>query len=93
MLSRLSLILAASLLVLALSKSKRQTAQEIADKLNKVLVAFSGNLEVRVKKNNELGMFAKKDIAREELMLRMEPRHILDSFKVYPRTYYFTELI
>ncbi len=93
MLSRLLLTLFATLVVLSLSKTRRASLQEIADKLNQVIPSFSDNLEVRVKKNNELGIFAKKEIGAEELMFKMEPRYILDSFKVYPRAYYFTELI
>ena len=66
---------------------------KIAKKLNEILPHFSKVLEIGINENNELGIYAKENMKKDEKILELTSDYVLPSFEEYYRTYYFSELI
>ncbi len=90
---RVLIILALVFLLRVNCKTQREIVVKVAEKLNELLPHFSEVLEIGVNENNDLGVYAKYDIGKNDVIFTQHSAFVLPSFEEYYRTYYFTELI
>ena len=53
---------------------------------------MSNKLELKIKEDGTLGIYAKENLFKSEKIIVIPKNHILTSFDDYPRSYFFYEM-